>query len=391
MFSDISNNPEILRNIRYRLRPKTLILTILIVNVLFISIGLLALLPKKYISVSDFRDLFLVYAWFAVIINFSYAIALTTTSLVGEKDKKTYDYLFMTPLSDRAIAIGKLIGSTVNMWLILATMLPYLVITGIFGGLNTFRLIQFFPILILGALFSASLGLLISTSITKMASGFTGIFILLILMSFSIGLSQSCCGYIRFLGLLSPFSILFHIRDQFSPRYYHGQFTDSISFFGSDISGGWLTIFLFVWFTYWIMRAVTRRVRNPQGGFLTQIEALIFFVVFEVLLVGFQLEYLHNQPLYGGYFKEAFAAYLLVNGFILITLSLGLTLSRENYFQYIRNRLLRQPYQILGGQNPSHFIFALLYAILITGFITMASYQQTLVTWLSIYVLLGTI
>ncbi|MEK7310131.1 MAG: ABC transporter permease, partial [Planctomycetota bacterium] len=382
MFSDIFNNPEILRNLRYRLRPKTIILSILIVNVLFISIGILALLSKYTVRVEDWRNLFLVYAWFAIIINFAYAVALTTTSIVGEKDKKTYDYLFMTPLSDRAIAIGKLIGSTVNMWLILATMLPYLAISGMLGLVDTTRLMLFFPVLILGALFSASLGLLISVSINKMASGFAGVFILIIIGSFSVALSQSYSEFIRCLGLLSPFTSLLDIQSR-----YHRYNKDIISFFGIDITAGWLTIFLFIWLTYWIMKAVSRRVRNLQGVFLTQIETLIFFIVFEIFMVGCQWEYLH----YNRYFNESFAVYLITNGVLLIILSLGLTLSRENYFSYIRNRLSNQPYKLLGKQNPAHFLFVLLAAILIVGFIIMCSYQQPLITWLSIWVLIATV
>jgi hypothetical protein len=278
------------------------------------------------------------------------------------------------------------------MWLILATMLPYLFFSGILGQVDTIRLTLFFPILILGALFSASLGLLISVSITKMASGFSGVFILIILGGFSAMFAswgQHGEDYFKFLGSLSPVPTLWHIQDEFgTSRYYHGLFKDNISFFGKEIAGGWLTIFIFTWLTYWIMRAVIRRVRNLQGVFLTQIETLIFFIVFEIFMVGCQWEYLQ----YGyNHFNASFAVYLLTNGFLLIILSLGLTLSRENYFSYIRNRLSNQPYKLLGKQSPAHFLLVLLSAILIIGFIVMCSYQQPLVNWLSIWVLIATV
>lgn len=364
MFSDIFNNPEIIRNIRYRLRPKTIILTLVltIASILFIAI----LVMGQYgPSMEKSMNLFRIYAWLSTSVGFLYGILLTQTSIIGERDKKTYDFLFMTPLSDRVIAIGKLLGSTVHMWLILFIMMFFLFFTGLGAWANGLKLVIFFLTLILGALASASLGLLISVSINKTASALVGFVIILIIyfstLSFAIGIPGHL-SYLRFYGLLNPASVILDIGN----KYVKG--TDNIiSFFSSEINAGWMTIFLYAWLVFWMMRAVIRKIRNLHGAYLTQIEALIFFVVFEILLVGFQWEYIRDT--YD--FWQSLATYLLTNGIILLIISCGLTLNREEYFSYARGKSMNTPYRLLGKNAPAHLLFLILCLIMTAGLFVM--------------------
>jgi len=283
MLNDIFNNPEILRNFRYRLRPKTIILTSILTVALLSFIALLVLAPehRSFNTTERWQTLFLIYAWSILSIGCLYAISLTHTSIIGEKDKKTYDYLFMTPISDRTIAIGKLIGSTVRLWFIVAIVSVFLLISGLAGKVDGVKLITFFFILFIGLLACAALGLLISVSVNKMTSSIVGIVIVLGIYFFSLAVIQigkNDQPYLKFFSLLTPFSVVSDITS--SMRYVRSE--NIISFLGFHINGAWMTIFLYAWLIYWMMRAVTRKIRNLQGVYLTQIEAILFFAVFEI-------------------------------------------------------------------------------------------------------------
>ena len=394
MLKGIFNNPEIIRNSRYRLRQKTVILTIVVTMILFIFIGIMALGPSRGPMTESWHALFIVYASFALIVGYFYGTGLTATSIIGEKDKKTYDFLFMTPLSDTDIAIGKLIGSTVHMWLILAIMTLFLVISALAGGINGIRFIIFYLTLISGALFCSSLGLLVSVSINKIASSFIGVGILIILFIFSSSLGATgsdnywsdAFGYLKFLGLLSPFAVLWNISGELNSD--SGRYQNIISFFNFGINGGWFTVLLYLWFGYWIMRAVIRRIRNLQGVYLTPIETIIFFGVLEVLLIGFQWKYAR----YDITVWASLATYLLINGLLLIILFSFLTLSREGYFNYVRNRLANKSFGLLDKRTPPHLLCILLCVLVMLGvFIMTAGFSKcgVTLTCLEIWVLIA--
>lgn len=411
MLSDIFNNPEIIRNIRYRLRPKTIILTIILTMALLLLIArlVLAIENLSFTNTERWGTLFLIYAWSALSIGCIYAVFLTHTSVIGEKDKKTYDYLFMTPLSNRTIAIGKLIGSTVHLWFIIAIIGIFLLISGLAGEVNGVKLITFFLILITGLLACAALGLLVSVSINKMISSIVGIVIILGIYFSSIAFVQLGKGdvpYLKFYSLLTPFSVVSDITSSMRTSHFE-HFENIISFFGFNINGGWMTIFLYAWLIYWMMRAVTRKIRNLQGVYLTQIETIIFFAVFEILLMGFQWEYIKIER----YFWPSLITYLLTNSFIFLALSSGLSINRNNYFAYVRGKVTNAPFKLLGGRTPPHLLHIILFLIFIIGIFIMTPTTltgsnpiliepedgetfispMTLIIWLYIWVIIASI
>lgn len=366
-----------------------MVLTIIITTVFLVFIMLMALGPRgEEAKQKEWQTLFIAYAWISTLVGFFYGISLTTSSVIGEKDKKTYDFMFMTPLTDRTIAIGKLLGSSLHLWLILAIILPFLVISGISGNITPVKVIVFCLVLMLGSLLCAACGMFISVSITKMTSSLIGVIIVLggYVFSGMLGIAfQQSEPHLEFFGLLSPVLIIFDISNEFTrwPKDF-----GIISFFNNDIYNGWFTIFIYIWLTFWIMRAVIRKIRNLQGRYFTQSEALIIFVVFEILLVGFQWEPISNYEC----FWYSLATYLLTNGILLVALSCGLTLSRDDYFSYVRQRILKTPPGLLRKQSPPHVLHIILYLIMIGGLLVMPFHTDNiLLVWLEIWVLIATV
>ena len=388
MLKDIFNNPEIIRNIRYRLRLKTVIITISLTCFLALFVGFVTVAPESHLSPWPVRchGLFLIYAWTTAVICCLYGVSTTTPSIINEKDKKTYDFMFMTPLSDRTIAVGKLLGSTINMWLILALLTPFLLISGLMGEVNILALMFFYFILVTSALLSAAIGMLISVSTGKVTSGFVGVIAIIVIYfgSASFIAARKEAPYLEFFSLVNPSRILIDITGGEKP------FKDIISFFGQDINAAYLTIGLYIWFIFWIMRAVTRRIRNLRDAFFTPIEAIIFFAVFETLILGFQWKYMRTAD----YFWPSFTTYLYVNTILLLLLTAGMTLSREGYFAYVRGRIENQKYKLLDRRRPAHLLFGLLCAMMVIGLLiitkatTLECTTPPLVIWLEAWVII---
>jgi ABC-type transport system involved in multi-copper enzyme maturation permease subunit len=390
MFKDIFNNPEIIRNVRYRLRLMSVIITVSLTYFLALFVIFVVIVPSSHTPYPErFHGLFLFYAWITILIGCLYGVSATTPSIINEKDKKTYDFMFMTPLSDRTIAVGKLLGSTIHMWFLIALLTPFLLISGLLGKVDILALIFFYLILLVSTLLSATIGMLISVSVGKTTSGFAGVIAIIIIYFASasfIGLRKEA-PHLEFFSLVNPSRILIDITGGKEP------FKDIISFFGNDINAAYLTIGLYIWFIFWIMRAVIRRIRNLQGVLFTPIEAIIFFTVFEFLILGFQWKYMRTTE----YFWPSFAIYLSVNIMLLLLLIPGITLSKENYFAYVRGRAESQRYKLMDRRRPAHLLFGLLCTIMVIGLLiiteatTLECTATPLVIWLQTWVVIAMI
>jgi ABC-type transport system involved in multi-copper enzyme maturation permease subunit len=89
--------------------------------------------------------------------------ALTAASTIArEKDRRTFILLLMTDLRNYEIVLGKLLGSLLQIALLLAAMIPILALMLLLGGLAPDQLLQIVVILAGTALASGSLGALMA-------------------------------------------------------------------------------------------------------------------------------------------------------------------------------------------------------------------------------------
>ncbi|MBI4833564.1 MAG: ABC transporter permease [Planctomycetes bacterium] len=328
----------------------------------------------------------MIYAVFALLIGFIYGAASTASCVVGEKDKNTYDLLFLTPLSDKSLTIGKLIGSTAHAWFLLLLILPFILISGLAGHVDGIRLISFHLVLISGTLFFASLGLLISISVKKPSEATGGavisVIIIIIMSSAFLDIKET-----RFLSALSPIPLMREIGEEFSrANYYRSLYINEASFFGLSTNGALFTILLYLYLTYWAIIAVARKIRNPAGIYLSKLQAIIFFLIFEMFMVGAIWKYsqlpLMDNVRYEYTFNAVLYAYTFTNIVLLFALIFGLTLSYDDYFAYVRANAEKRPYKLFHQRTPSHLLVLICLVIMIAGFIVAVrsfSLQQSLV------------
>ncbi|MBI5777921.1 MAG: ABC transporter permease subunit [Planctomycetes bacterium] len=363
MFKNAFNNPELERNILYRLRPKMAVLTLVFTVAFCVFVALVTLLNNNRYYYGYYNDggleLFRFYTGFALILGYSYALLAASFSIISEKTRKTYDLLFMAPMSDAQISIGKLIGSSIHMWLILGIVTPFITFAAVrsYETIGLYNFTLFYLVLISGCVLCASIGLLFSVSINPKSSLIVAAGNIIIMGS---ALGGLIAGFARtdnqFLAILTPTSFLARFDS-----YDHA--LTSADFFGLSIDKGLLTIAIYIWFSFWIIRAVIRRIRNPYGTYLKPLEALGFFAGLEIFLTGMHWN-TFTQP---SHIWNAFSFYLLFNGLVLVMMVLLMALPRDTYQDYVRGILAKRPFGFMDRKSPPHILLLLLCGVLFAG------------------------
>ncbi|HYU19603.1 MAG TPA: ABC transporter permease subunit [Chloroflexota bacterium] len=128
--------------------------------------------------------------YFATVSGFELALicllapALTADLISGERERRTYDLLLVTPLSSGQIVVGKLVAGLGSLLVLLILALPLQAIGIVLGGVGLEELGVAFAILVLTALTYGCVGLFWSTrlrttrSAMAMAYGMTALGIL---------------------------------------------------------------------------------------------------------------------------------------------------------------------------------------------------------------------
>src|SRR5205807_4325231 len=84
------------------------------------------------------------------------------SSITQEKDRRTFILLLLTDLRNYEIVLGKLLGSLLQILLLLAGMLPILALNLLLGGVTGEQVLQAAVVLAATALAAGSLGLLVA-------------------------------------------------------------------------------------------------------------------------------------------------------------------------------------------------------------------------------------
>jgi len=117
--------------------------------------------------------------------------ALTATAIIGDCERGSFEALLLTPISTRNLVVGKLLGCTVLLWLLVLTGVPVMsIIVFIYGGVSPSEMILGYLLVLTASAFCAAQGLLVSSrsTTTSMAllKAYLRVFVaLLIIAAFS--------------------------------------------------------------------------------------------------------------------------------------------------------------------------------------------------------------
>jgi hypothetical protein len=247
-------------------------------------------------------------------------------------------------------------------------------VAGIVGQINVAHLVLYCMVLITGTLFFASLGLLISVSVNRTANTTVGALGLVFCIAFIPCMFDTGGDILPqdFLSILSPIRMMREIGKAEIWYPTRQLFINNVSFFGYEINGAILTILSYLYLTFWVVVAIAHKIRNSSGIYLSKFQAIIFFIIFEIFMVGAVWEFSLLPPYHLHYedmFRESLSIFSFINIILLLVFSLGLTLSYDDYFAYVRAKIDKRPYGLFHQRTPAHLLFFIFFIIISLGFV----------------------
>lgn len=208
----------------------------------------------------------------AVVVTF-WSLAACAQAVLGERDRKTWDFQRITRMTPAQMVIGKLLGEPVLAYFILACSLPVSLIAGAAGGVSGSALFSMYAVLIANALFLGLGGLWLSTMLEGRSRGL-----------FVIG----ALGLAAFSGLSIPFrQTQFPGLAAFSPYMTMGSYLggfgrppliSSPAVFGYSVPWAVMSLLLYVSFGAWLALLLVRNIKRdyPDIRPLSRWQALGF-------------------------------------------------------------------------------------------------------------------
>lgn len=164
----VRDNPFAVRDSRLQLRgSKTAILLTVIFAVVTLAVGALmsAMLRSResyWEAQAGMAGIYQLCIYIVGGVITLVAPCLGVFSIVTERQRRTLDILFSTPVAPHQYLVGKLLASYRFIWLVLSLSLPFLAVPMSFGGFHLSTLLIHYFVISVHGLTCASLGLLVS-------------------------------------------------------------------------------------------------------------------------------------------------------------------------------------------------------------------------------------
>ena len=214
----------------------------------------------------------------AVVLTF-WSMAACAQSVLGERDRKTWDFQRTTRLSPTEMVIGKLLGEPVLAYFILLCSLPASLIAGAIGGVSAGPLLVIYVVLIANGLFLGLGGLWLSTMLEGRSRG---LFVIgaLSLLAFS-GLSIPFCrSHFPGIAAFSPYMEIGSQLNGFEPNL------GLPTLFGQEVSWAIMSLLLYFTFGAWLALILVRNIKRdyPDIRPFTRWQALGFAAFLNFLI-----------------------------------------------------------------------------------------------------------
>ena len=207
-------NPVYRQETKVSARSFRLPLVILVCNSVLALAGLLDMYfmvsqvkATAEIQYSGFLSLYL----FVAAIEFTMLLlivpALTAGSISGERERQTLNLLLTTPMTAGDIVAGKLTASLSTVFLLIISSFPILSLVFIYGGVSEFDLVFLFAYYVITALFSGSLGIMLSALFKKTSTSTAVSYVVLLLLTAGTGAATYLfyrISYTRFIEISGP-------------------------------------------------------------------------------------------------------------------------------------------------------------------------------------------
>ncbi|MBO5598829.1 MAG: ABC transporter permease subunit [Oribacterium sp.] len=140
---------------------------LVLVNLFYVSKNARATGEISYIN---FLRIYYIAAAAELLLILLIAPALTSSSISGERERKTLGLLLTTQLDPWDIVIGKFLGALSTLFLLVITSIPILSTVYIYGGITLTEVLQYISALTVTAVFCTSVGIMGSSLVNSTAA-----------------------------------------------------------------------------------------------------------------------------------------------------------------------------------------------------------------------------
>ena len=276
------NNPEMLRNTRIQLRPGRVIAAVVICAAISLTVwySFEARTVARTVA-DDSIEMFRLILMLQVVALLIGGGIYELLSVHREKELNTFDYQRVTRLTSFELAMGKLFGAPVLIYLIVVCLMPVALLGAILAHALPFLVVKAYLILFVGCIAFHVLALLVS-----MASG----------------RGASAIAILPFLLLVASTSVDFHLNastnwtfHQLNPFAATAMFESGVGqapqvlFFGVSVPHFIVLMAIYVTLTAWFMLAIVRNLKRDPSVYelYSPAQAFGFAMFLNFLIVGF--------------------------------------------------------------------------------------------------------
>ncbi len=341
-------NPQLLREIRGRLKFRTLIAVISISLLMqIVMILFFTQLTPGGVCTGSLRDpcifvpwdrwwtnQFRILSWLMPLILFSNVVYTLIADLLQEEKLGTFNFIRLSPRSSGSILIGKILGVPMLGYITTLLFVPYHIITSIALKTNPFFLLSYYSIVLLMTLLLGSFAVLtacLNSSSTLLGSNqvsglpivITGITLIFVCPTFIFWNAQSIW------------------RDQCELFLNSAAANLNLQWFTLPITNNSLIAHIFLLFHVGIIlaliwRLLARRFYNPDTTVISKRQSYFFTAYLNILAIGFFVrteEILNNNQLIDWLVLGTF---YVINWILLVGISLSVATKRQHLLDWSR-------------------------------------------------------
>ncbi|MEA5468470.1 hypothetical protein [Spirulina sp. 06S082] len=373
-------NPQLLRELKGRLTPKNIIISI--------GISAIAQILLFYLHLESNSDshvgvlyLFITLSIVGIISLLVVGIYFLIEDLYREEKQGTLNFVRLSPQTSKSILLGKILGVPILVYLAILSVLPLHFGLGIYTGIPVYLIVAFYSIVAVNCFLFYSAALLLALvqggikySPASLGSvlmfGFSFLFALKFLHDpslFPIGAFNWFAlfypGYILpYLVNQTPYS--FSLFDSLSSNYFSNLTWFDGSFWSNPITACLFTLISYSLVISWLWNGLDRRFHNRSISPLSKTQSYWLSGSIMVILIGFSIP----NPIYRGnwleYLFENFSAILILQFCLFCGLMGALSPHRKTLQNWSRYRHQKTKKNLLwdliwGEESPATLAIAL--------------------------------
>ncbi len=407
-------NPQLLREIKGRIKPKNIILTIAIslISQFILLMGFLAYLPnlpepgESIFNVSnryctgkieygqpqcllDNYDNFIInweswsldlFIWVSIIFTFSLLVMgtyLLINDLASEERRDTLNFLRLTPQTHQDIFIGKMMGVPILLYFAVALAIPLHLWSGFEANIPFSLILSFYGVLLAACICYYSAGLLFAL-ISSWLGGFQswlasgavlGFLALSINALIHVG-SEFSLSFVRF---FNPYFFIPYIRN--SSKYSTWETWQNFHWFSINLESQHFVLAIFAIFNfavlnYFIWHGLQRCFRDPNNTMLAKNKSYVFMSYFAIVTVGCT---------YTNRISENIFYLLLLNFCAFLYLIAAITPHRQSLIDWARYRHINSKNDDLRKDSINNDKSPAIVTLAINGLIAIACISSTVI------------